>query len=122
MVKMTGEESAGDVPLSIRLFGPFRAWVNGEPLPRLRSRKGVWLLALLTLRHGCEVERVWLAGTLWPDTPESQALLSLRVVLTDLRRALGAEAGRLRAPTPHSLLLDLTGAMSDVVAFDAAVA
>jgi hypothetical protein len=24
----------------------------GEPLPRLHSRKGQWLLALLTLRHG----------------------------------------------------------------------
>src|SRR5687767_13263803 len=39
-------------PLVIRMFGPFEASVNGAPLPRLRSLKGQWLLALLVLRHG----------------------------------------------------------------------
>jgi predicted ATPase/DNA-binding SARP family transcriptional activator len=106
--------------LEIRLFGPFNVTVGGEALPPLRSRKGQWLLALLTLRAGREVERSWLAGTLWPDHSESQALSSLRRSLTDLRTALGAEAGRLRSPTPHSLLLELQGAHADVVEFDAA--
>lgn len=67
--------------LLLRLFGPFEAQVNGEPLPRLRSRKGSWLLALLALRHGREVDRSWLAGTLWPESAEPQALLSLRVTI-----------------------------------------
>src|SRR5207249_7023938 len=57
-------------PLSLCLFGPFEARVNGVPLARLRSRKGYWLLALLTLRNGTEVERSWVAGTLWPDSPQ----------------------------------------------------
>ncbi len=57
-------------PLTIRLFGPFEASVHGQPLPRLRSRKGQWLLGLLTLCHGCELERAWLAGTLWPNSAE----------------------------------------------------
>jgi DNA-binding SARP family transcriptional activator len=109
-------------PLVVCLFGPFDVRVNGNPLPRLRSRKGQSLLALLTLRHGREVERAWLAGMLWPDRPTSAALATLRRDLTDLRRALGTEAGRLHSPTPHSLCLDLTGAEADVVAFDAAVA
>jgi predicted ATPase/DNA-binding SARP family transcriptional activator len=108
--------------LSISLFGPFDVRLNGEPLPRLRSRKGQWLLALLTFRPGAAVERAWLAGTLWPDSFPPVALANLRKSLRDLRRALGTEAVRLRSPTPHSLCLDLEGAEADVAAFDAAVA
>src|ERR1051326_3491652 len=90
-------ESAG-APLTIRLFGPFEAQVNGEPLPRLRSRKGSFLLALLALRHARAIERSWLAGTLWPDSPEPLALASLRKSLRELRRPLGPEAHRLGSP------------------------
>src|SRR5947207_4316293 len=98
---MVNRLEAPAAPLTISLFGPFEAWVNGAPLPRLRSRKVQWLLALLTLRSpasgpgtrgtrvGAAVERTWLAGLLWPDAPESQALVSLRTSLKDLRRALG---------------------------------
>jgi predicted ATPase/class 3 adenylate cyclase len=119
-------------PLAIRLFGAMEVRLHGEALPRLRSRKGDWLLALLVLRHdgphplapvaGTTVDRAWLAGTLWPDSPTSAALALLRRELTDLRRALGPEAVRLRSATMHTLVLDLTGAEADVVAFDAAVA
>jgi DNA-binding SARP family transcriptional activator len=110
------------MPLSISLFGPFDVRVNGDPLPRLRSRKGYWLLALLVLRHDREVERSWLAGTLWPDDPEPQAFASLRNSLKDLRQALGSEARRLGSPTPRTLALDLEGVEVDLLAFDAAVA
>src|SRR5436190_22983403 len=122
------------VPLALHLFGPFEVRLHGQPLPRLRSRKGEWLLALLTLRSpasgpgtrgtrvGATVDRSWLAGTLWPDSSETAAFASLRSCLKDLRRALGAEAARLHAPTPRLLALDLAGAQADVVAFDAAIA
>jgi DNA-binding SARP family transcriptional activator len=118
---VTGPQGGGP-PLAISLFGPFEVRLHGAALPRLRTRKGQWLLALLTLRAGKEVERAWLAGTLWPDSPETQALASLRMALTDLRGALGPEAGRLRSPTPHTLRLDLEGAETDVMAFDRAIA
>src|SRR5205823_11330936 len=88
-------------PLTLRLFGPLEVRVNGAPLPRLRSRKGLSLLALLALRHGAPVERTLLAGLLWLDRPTSQALETLRRDLTDLRQALGPEADRLRSPTPR---------------------
>jgi predicted ATPase/DNA-binding SARP family transcriptional activator len=103
-------------------------------LPRLRSRKGEWLLALLVLRHGGEVDRRWLAETLWPESSEAQALANLRLCLKDLRRALGSEACRLRgsegsprragvpAGTPRTLSLDLADAEIDLLEFDAAVA
>lgn len=108
-------------PLSLHLLGPMEVRLRGAPLPHLRTRKGAWLLALLALRPGHEAERAWLAGILWPDSPEPQALASLRKSLKDLRRALGPEAGRLRAPTPRSLALDLSGAVVDLLAFDAAI-
>jgi len=53
--------------LGLTLFGPMQALIDGQSLPRLRSRKALWALALLTLRHGKPVERQWLAGALWPD-------------------------------------------------------
>src|SRR5262249_42938489 len=49
------------------------------------------------------------------------AFASLRNSLTDLRHALGPEAFRLRSPTLHTLLLDLSGAEVDVLDFDAAI-
>jgi DNA-binding SARP family transcriptional activator len=53
--------------VGITLFGPMQVRIEGQPLPLMRSRKSLWLLALLTLRHDRPVERDWLAGTLWPD-------------------------------------------------------
>src|SRR3954453_22750422 len=108
-------------PFRVRLFGNFEAQVHGRPFRRLRTRRGQWLLVLLVLRHGREVERSWLAGTLWPDSAETDALRSLRQTLADLRDALGEEAPRLASPTARTLRLDLVGAEADVVTFDAAV-
>jgi DNA-binding SARP family transcriptional activator len=108
--------------LKIRLFGPWEVHLHGAPFPHVRTRKAQWLLALLALRAGAGVDRDWLAATLWPDSPPSQALASLRMRLTDLRRALGTEACRLCAPTPRTLRLDLSDAEVDVLAFDEAVA
>src|SRR5205085_1989030 len=108
-------------PLTIHLLGPFEAQVNGVPLPRLRTRKGQWVLALLALRHDRDVERSWLAGALWPDSDESRAHQSLRMALTDLRHALGAEARRIVAPTSCVLRLDSAGAEVDVLRFDTAL-
>jgi DNA-binding SARP family transcriptional activator len=108
--------------MALCLFGPFEAQVNGAPLPRLRSHKGHWLLALLALRHGREVERDWLAGTLWPASSQARLSHNLSMSLTDLRHALGPEAGRLRSLTRRTLCLDLAGAAVDVIDFDAAIA
>jgi predicted ATPase/DNA-binding SARP family transcriptional activator len=119
---MSLEQPASSLPLEIRLFGPFDVRISGEPLPRLRSRKGAWLLALLVMRHDREVSRDWLAGTLWPESEESQARLYLRQSLTNLRTALGGEAYRLRSPSLHTLRFDVGESEADVLAFDAALA
>ncbi len=105
--------------LNLRLFGGLQACLGEKPLPPLRSRKGEWLLALLALRRTA-VSRSWLAGTLWPESEESRALLYLRRELTYLRKALGPECYRLLAPG-RSLHLDLVGVDCDLLAFDAAI-
>src|SRR5262249_43365805 len=71
--------------LEIRLFGLMEVRTGSRPLPRLRTRKGLWLLALLALRDGRDVERDWLAGTLWPEVSDADARRSLRQSLHDLR-------------------------------------
>src|SRR5207302_6529089 len=107
-------------PLTLRLFGSFEAHRGEAPLPRMRTRKDQWLLALLALRPGAEVARPWLAGTLWPESSEPAALANLRNALKELRRVLGPEAQRLHCPTTRTLSLDLTGAALDVREFDTA--
>ena len=115
--------------LAIKLFGPTEVRVLGEPLPRMRSRKSLWLLALLTLRHDRPVERTWLAGMLWPDAAQAQALSNLAAILSNLRQALGEQKTRLQAPTYQTLLLNLNATpdsdeaapVVDVVAFDTAI-
>ena len=110
-------------PLKLRLFGDFAAWVCGRPLPKMRSRKETLLLALLALNGGKEINRVTLAQTLWPFPEHSteQANQYLRRSLSELRHALGGEAGRLESPTPRTLRLDLSRCDCDVVRFDAAL-
>jgi predicted ATPase/DNA-binding SARP family transcriptional activator/Tfp pilus assembly protein PilF len=109
-------------PLALRLFGPFDLRLHGEPLSALRTRKHQWLLALLALRQDRQVDRDWLAATLWPESPASQALYNLRRCLSDLRSALGSEGERLRASAARSMSLSLANATVDVLAFDAAIA
>lgn len=116
------EREGREPALVLTCFGPLCVRVAGFPLPRPRSRRAAWLLVLLALQRGRAVERGWIAATLWPECAATPALYNLRRNLADLRRALGAEASRLRAPTPRSLALDLEGADVDVLRFDAAVA
>lgn len=111
-----------DAPLTIRLFGPLEVRVGAHPLPPLRTRRGLYLLALLTLRHGRKVERAWVAETLWPDSRSEVALANLRRALTDLRRALGPEARRIETPSQNTLRFCAQGADIDVIAFDEAIA
>src|SRR5262245_29161163 len=109
--------------LTLTLFGAMTVRLgDGTLLPPLRTRKGFYLLALLALRGGREVERNWLAATLWPESGEAVALSNLRRTLTDLRAALGDAAECITAPAAHTLCLELsTEVQVDVAAFDKAI-
>ncbi|MCW3098702.1 MAG: hypothetical protein JWL77_4320 [Chthonomonadaceae bacterium] len=112
---------APSAPLVITLFGSLQVLADGHPLPRLRSRKGIWIVALLALRHDRPVEREWLAGVFWPDMEPSQAFANLRPILSELRSGLGSQKERLQSPDRHTLRLDLTDTTVDVLTFDAAI-
>lgn len=106
---------------TIRLFGPFDVKMDGRPLPRLHTRKGQWLLALLVLRQEHEISWDWLAETLWPESSHEAGLNNLTVSLSDLRQQLGPLAGRLVSPTHSTLRLNLNAGEADVMVFDEAV-
>src|ERR1043166_8558144 len=92
--------------LTLTLFGSMTVRLkDGTLLPPLRTRKGFYLLALLALRAGREVERNWLAATLWPESGEELALSNLRRTLTDLRAALGDSASCITSPASQTLCL-----------------
>ncbi|MDR3708560.1 MAG: BTAD domain-containing putative transcriptional regulator [Capsulimonadaceae bacterium] len=105
----------------INLLGGFDVTVDGVPISRLRSRKGRVLLALLVVRASKPVERAWLAGVLWPDSTDAQALASLRQTLADLRRAMGAAAVSIEGPSARTLMFSPGKTSVDVLDFDAAV-
>jgi len=115
-------DDAREQGLVIRLFGTFEARIDGRPLPRLRTRKGEWLLALLCLKQAGALSREWLAEALWPDSALERSAANLRLSLCDLRRALGSEAHRVHSPLPRTLQLDISGCTIDLWEFDAALA
>jgi len=106
----------------LRLFGNWETSLNGVPMPRLRSRKGQWLLAYLALNSGAEVDRGRVAALLWPDSYDSHSRASLRQTLTDLRSALGSEAWRVESPSPLTLRFRDDEAFVDVIEFQRGIA
>jgi DNA-binding SARP family transcriptional activator len=107
-------------PLQIRLFGSMEVRLEGKPLPKTRTRKERWLLAILALARGQEIPCLAISQALWPE--EDRFPLdpgyNLRRSLADLRRALGPQAYRLHSAEPQTLRLDLPDAEVDIVAID----
>lgn len=105
--------------LRLQLFGSVQAWVGDAPIPRLRTRKGYLLLALLALRGGGALSRDWLIGTLWPESDQESGAMSLRRALHDLRAALGEAAAVLESPDKRHLRFNPALAEVDALAFTA---
>ncbi|MBC7808961.1 MAG: AAA-like domain-containing protein, partial [Akkermansiaceae bacterium] len=115
------EPTPAHTPLTLRLLGPMEVLCHGRPLPPLRTHKGLWLIALLTLRQGAPVDRAWLATTLWSGSFPLQAQYNLRRCLSDLRTALGTEAHRIETPSARTIRLDLSDADVDIKSLESAV-
>ncbi|MCB0216484.1 MAG: AAA family ATPase [Caldilineae bacterium] len=97
-------------PLELGLLGPLRLRRGGVALPPPRTAKGRALLALLA---GAEraLPREHLMALLWESAPPEKASGSLRVALSDLRRALG---DRLEADRSHLRLRTRAGDRIDL--------
>src|SRR6476619_6783152 len=80
--------------LSLSLFGPPRAALDGTAVP-IGRRKALALLALLALEES-PAGRDRLAAIFWPDEDPASSRASLRRMLSVLRAALGdaVDAGR----------------------------
>jgi DNA-binding SARP family transcriptional activator/predicted ATPase len=74
--------------LKIRLLGPFRVALDGEPATGFESDKVRALLAYLAVTGDRSHRRETLAGLLWPEYPERSARASLRNALANLRTVI----------------------------------
>jgi DNA-binding SARP family transcriptional activator/predicted ATPase len=80
--------------LAVFLFGGFGILLDGSPVSGLRSDKVRALWAYLAVEAERPHSREALAGLLWPDSPDANALNSLRNALANLRHVVGdAQAG-----------------------------
>ncbi|MBN1659486.1 MAG: AAA family ATPase [Anaerolineae bacterium] len=75
--------------LSLSCLGPFQVTLDGQPVTTFKSVKVRALLAYLAVEADRPHPREVLAGLLWPDWPDRDALGNLRYTLSDLRRAIG---------------------------------
>jgi DNA-binding SARP family transcriptional activator/predicted ATPase len=86
--------------LSLSCLGPFQVALDGQPVTDFKSNKVRALLAYLAVEVDRPHRREVLAGLLWPDWPDREALGNLRYALSDLRGVIGDRAragGRGRA-------------------------
>jgi DNA-binding SARP family transcriptional activator/predicted ATPase len=75
--------------LSLSLLGPFQATLDGQPVTDFKSNKVRATLAYLAVEADRPHPREVLAGLLWPDWPDREALANLRYALSDLRQVIG---------------------------------
>ena len=75
--------------LAISLLGSFEVAINGDPVTHFRADSARGLLAYLVMHPGMTHRRDALAGLLWPERPNADALRNLRVTLSRLRTAIG---------------------------------
>ncbi|MEJ2598763.1 MAG: BTAD domain-containing putative transcriptional regulator [Anaerolineales bacterium] len=80
--------------LSLSLLGPFRVALDGNPVKGLKSNKVRALLAYLSVEADKPHHRETLAGLLWPDRSDRDALSNLRYTLSNLRQVIGDRTAR----------------------------
>jgi DNA-binding SARP family transcriptional activator/predicted ATPase len=80
--------------LSLSLLGSFRVTLDGRPVTGFKSNKERALLAYLATEADRPHRRELLAGMLWPDWPDRDALSNLRYALSNLRQVIGDRAAQ----------------------------
>ena len=92
--------------LSLSLLGPLQITLDGQPVTGFKSNKVRALLAYLAVEADRPHSREVLAGLLWPDWPNREALSNLRYALSNLRRVIGdsARSGVRGAEPPYLLI------------------
>ena len=101
--------------LTLRVLGPFAAYVGDAPI-LATARKNQALLAYLARRPGAPIPRDTLCGLLWSDGSDEQARASLRTALSALRKSFGPAAGVLESDA-SSVKLSVELVRIDATAF-----
>jgi DNA-binding SARP family transcriptional activator len=83
--------------LEIRILGPLEVW-DGEQALQLGGQRQRAVLAVLALHVGEVVPSERLITYLWGESPPPTAQTSLQNAVSQLRKALGADAVETRAP------------------------
>lgn len=86
--------------LELAFLGCFQVLLNGRPVADFKSDKARALLAYLAVEADRPHRREALAGLLWPERADRDALSNLRYTLASLRRTIGDHAA-----TPPFLLI-----------------
>ncbi len=107
--------------LRLDLFGTFRVVADGRPLARTPSARQQQVLAFLIL-HAQQgpVQRQRVAGSIWPDSTDVQALTNLRRELHHLREHWPNLDALLDGGSRTLAWRHNAGAIVDVAAFEAA--
>ena len=74
--------------LSLSCLGPLQVELDGQPVTDFKSNKVRALLSYLAVEADRPHHREVLAGLLWPDWPDRDALSNLRYSLSNLRRVI----------------------------------
>ena len=75
--------------LTLSFLGCFQVCLDDRPVTDFKSNKVRALLAYLAVEADRPHRREALAGLLWPDWPDRDALSNLRYALASLRRTIG---------------------------------
>ncbi|WP_155370822.1 BTAD domain-containing putative transcriptional regulator [Catellatospora vulcania] len=112
-----GDPSAARAPhVAVRVLGRFEVLIDEAPGPAWRSRKAQDLLRILVARRGRRVAREELAGLLWPDDDDHQAVAHrLSVALSTLRSVLDPDR---RLPSDHYVFATSTALAADPAHLD----
>ena len=91
--------------LTLSFLGCFHVCLDDRPVTDFKSNKVRALLAYLAVEADRPHRREALAGLLWPDWPDRDALSNLRYALASLRRALGDHTAEppFLLITPHTI-------------------
>src|SRR5215212_3353247 len=100
--------------LTLAFLGPPAVTRADGSVVSFRLRKELALLAYLAVEGSAAQPRDTLLGLLWPDATDESARNNLRVVLANLRQALGADA---LSADRQVVQLSLEGGALDVAAF-----
>ncbi len=111
--------------LTLSFLGCFHVCLDDRPVTDFKSDKVRALLAYLAVEADRPHRREALAGLLWPDWPDRDALSNLRYALASLRRTIGdhSAAPSFLLITPHTIQFNrASDSRLDVVEFERQIA